>query len=56
MDGTPLTIMADYNTAYTIGYWAIPVLLVIWVIIKIAVKAKGGKEDKKDPKKKGGTK
>lgn len=33
-----------------VGFWAIPVLLVIWVIIKIAVKSE--KQDKGDNKEK----
>lgn len=37
-----------------VGFWAIPVLLVIWVIIKLVVKAEGKKGDKEEKTKKKG--
>ena len=39
-----------------VGFWAIPVLLVIWVIIKIAVKAEGKRRDDEIKTKKKGKK
>lgn len=47
-----LIIIADYYTAYTIGYWIIPVLLGIWAIVMVAKKILQGIKDTKEIDKK----
>lgn len=45
--------MNSFEFGQAVGFWAIPVLLVIWVIIKIAVKSeKQGKSDNEEKSKK----